>query len=243
MGGPQRRRPVADPRRLDALGVPEEGGHPRLVVGDPAVDHVAELGGHQRRVVGEPLGRVAHRPAAGRLARLRQVPVVERGHRLDAALAAALGQPLVPVDAAAVQRAAPVGLHARPGDREPVGLDAQRRHQVEVLAPAVVVVARDVAGVAARHGAGAAAERVPDRRAAPVLAHRPLDLVRRHGDAEAEVRRERADRHGLQRGRGHPFTAPAVSPLTSQRWVRKKAISTGRVEMTPAAMSCAVLCW
>ena len=27
------------------------------------------------------------------------------------------------------------------------------------------------------------------------------------------------------------------------RWVRKKAMRTGRVETTPAAMSCAVLCW
>ena len=236
-------RPVADPRRLHALGVAEERDHPRLVVRDPAVDHVAQLGRHQRRVLGEALGGVAHGPAAGRLARLRQVPVVERRDRLDAALAQAFAQPPVPVDPRAVQGAAPLGLHPRPGDREAVGLGAERRHQVQVLAPAVVVVAGDVARVAARDRPRTAAERVPDRRAAPVLAHGALDLVRRHRDAEPEAGRERADRRRLERGRRHPFTAPAVRPFTSQRCVRKKAMRTGRVETTPAAMSCAVLCW
>ena len=60
----QRRRPVADARAPCALGVPEEGDHPRLVVGDPLRHDVAEPVGHQRRVLGEALGGVARRPAA-----------------------------------------------------------------------------------------------------------------------------------------------------------------------------------
>ena len=187
---------------------------------------------------------VSRGPAAGCLARLRQVPVVERRDRLDPALAQALAQAHIEVDAGAVERAAAVGLHARPGDREAVGLGSQRRHQVEVLAPAVVVVARDVAGVAARDGAGPA-EPVPDRRPAAVLVDRALDLVRRHRDAELEVRGER--RAAGLRGWssiGHPFTAPAVRPFTSQRCVAKNAMRTGARDTTlrPRARSFAGSC-
>src|SRR3954470_5277094 len=143
-----------------------------------------------------------------------------------------------------VRHPAPVRLHARPGDREAIALEPQRGHQVEVLGPAVVVVAGHVAGVAVLDGAGDRAEAVPDRLAAPVLARRALDLVRRRRRAEAEVRPERAvaDRRRCG-GRRHPFTAPAVMPLMSQRCVTKKAMRTGRVETTPAAISCAVLSW
>ena len=38
--------------------------------------------------------------------------------------------------------------------------------------------------------------------------------------------------------RRHPLTAPAVMPRTSQRCAAKKAMTTGIVETTPAAMSC-----
>ena len=226
MRRPQRRHPVADARRLDALGVPEERDDPRLVVGDPLRHDVAELLAHQRRVVGEALGGVARRPPAHRLAGARQVPVVERRHRLDPALEQTLDEPPVELDAAPVQLPPPVGLHPRPGDREAVRLEPQRRHQVEVAAPAVVVVARDLARVAAGHAARQRAEVVPDRRAAPALADGALDLVRRGRGPEPD----------------HPFTAPAVSPRTSQRWVRKNASSTGSVETTPAAISCAYSC-
>ena len=227
-------RPTACPRIATT--------HGSLWVIQPS-HHVTELVRHQRRVVGEAQRGVPHRPPAGLLARLREVPVIERRDRLDAALEAALDQPPVPRDAARVQRAAPVRLHARPGDREAVGLQPERDHQVEVGGPAVVVVARHVARVAARHRAGAVREAIPDRLAAPVLAHRALDLVGRRGGAEAEARRQPGGADGQRSGGGHPFTAPAVMPFTSQRWVAKKAMSTGRVETTPAAISWAVLSW
>src|SRR6185312_7999439 len=71
-----------------------------------------------------------------------------------------------------------------------VALQAERRHEVEVLAPAVVVVAGDVAGVAVLDDAGEAAEGVPDRVGAPVLVRRSLDLVGGGGGAETESRWE-----------------------------------------------------
>ena len=79
-----------------------------------------------------------------------------------------------------VERPGAVGLHPRPRDREAVGLQAERRHQVEVLAPAVVVVAGDVAGVAVRDGARQRGRRCPrsSRRARP-RAPRPRSGRRR----------------------------------------------------------------
>ena len=78
-------------------------------------------------------------------------------------------EPAVEVEPARLDRPGAGGLHPRPGDREPVRVDAQLGQQVEVLRPAVVVVAGHVTGLAVDHPARRVAERVPDRRAAPVL--------------------------------------------------------------------------
>jgi hypothetical protein len=248
VGGAQGGRPVSDPRRLAALLVAEEGDDPRLVDRHPALDEVAQLGGDDPGVLGEAQRGVARRPAAALLQRLRQVPVEQRRGRLDAALQHPLDQPAVEVEALAQRRAEAVGLDPRPGDREAVGLDLQRLDQVEVLAPAVVVVAGDVAGLAADDVALLVDEAVPVRLAAAVLADGALDLVGRGGDAEAEAGRDRGRRRRGRRGAGrrlrgaHPFTAPAVRPFTSQRWVAKKATTTGTVATTPAAINCAYSC-
>src|SRR5690606_5779352 len=76
---------------------------------------------------------------------------------------------------------------ARPGDGEAVGLQAGVAHEGDVLGPAVVVVAGDVAGAAALDRAGARAERVPDGEAFAVLAGGALDLVGGGGGAPDEV--------------------------------------------------------
>src|SRR5262249_30274743 len=108
----------------------------------------------------------------------------------------------------------------------------------------VVVIARHVARVTVHDGAGPMTEAVPDRLPATIHARGALDLVGGRLRAEAEARGQREHVPPSKRsGRGHPFTAPAVMPLISQRWVMKKAMSTGSVEITPAAMSCAVLSW
>src|SRR6185436_9355500 len=116
------------------------------------------------------------------------------------ALAQTLGELAVPPQARVVRRAAARRLHPRPGDREAVALDAVRGHEVEVLAPAVVVVARHVAGLAAGDSARGVGEAVPDRLAPAVLGHGPLDLVRRGRDAEE--RTGRPGHAGLLRRRG-----------------------------------------
>lgn len=72
-------------------------------------------------VVDEALAGLAVVPATGILQRLRQVPVVERWHGLDAALQQRIDQPRVMVEAGGIRRAAPIGLDPRPRDREAVG--------------------------------------------------------------------------------------------------------------------------
>ena len=67
------------------------------------------------------------------------------------------------------------------------------RHQVEVLGPAVVVVAGHVTVVVVVDRAGTVGERVPDAGAASVLGDGALDLVRRGGDAPDEPFGERRD--------------------------------------------------
>ena len=198
----QRRLPVAHARRFRAVGVPEEGGHPGLVVGHPGVDEIAEALEEEPGVLGEPVDHLARCPAAPILQALRQVPVVDGRHGRDLALQQSLDEPAVEVDALLVGWAAPVRLDAGPGDREPVCLQAERAHHLEVLAPAEVVLAGPVAGLAVRHFPRRPAEAVPDRLAAAILGRRSLDLVGGGGGPPDEIV-----------GKAHPFTAPFMIPL------------------------------
>jgi hypothetical protein len=79
--------------------------------------------------------------------------------------------------------------HARPRHREAVGVEAEVLHQGDIVAEAVVVVARDVTVVGADHGAGHAAEGVPDGCRAAVLEGGAFDLVGGGGRAEEEALR------------------------------------------------------
>ena len=184
----QRRRPVADAGRLDALGVPRNATtHGSLWViqwctTSPSSPAISAAYSAKRSAV----SRAAQPPR--RLARLRQVPVVERRDRLDAALEQPLDEPPVEVDAA--RGSAPRGRRAaraarrsrsgrtrRPatpsgrGRRASGGSGRRRRRRCRRRRP--------------RPGGGRS---VPDRRAAAVLVDRALDLVGGHRDAEAEVR-------------------------------------------------------
>ena len=82
------------------------------------------------------------------------------------------------------------GKDARPGDREPIGVEAAARQPFNVLDPAMIVVAGDVAGVAILHRARRVREHVPDALAAPVLLDRAFDLIARGRSAPDEIRRE-----------------------------------------------------
>ena len=118
----------------------------------------------------------------------------------DGSVEQPVDEPVVVVEPGVVH---PVGgpagrHHARPGDRETVGVDAELGEQRDVLRPAVVAVARDVTGVAAADPAGGVAERVPDARPAAVGVPAALDLVgRRRGTPDEAGGETGQRRHGV----------------------------------------------
>ena len=177
VGGRDGQPDLTAPRGVLPLGVADPGGAPGLVQGDPHRYLRPQRAGHQGRVVGEATRGVAHRPPAGILERLGEVPVVEGQDRRDAAPAQPIDQAVVEVETRLVGRPAAAGLDPRPGHREAEGGGAQVGDQVEVLVEVAIVVGGDIAGVAVEGGAGGVAERVPDRRPPAVGVDRALDLV------------------------------------------------------------------
>ena len=178
------------------------GHHPGLVVGGDGGDAITESRRHGARIVDEARHGVARRPAAVVLQGLRQVPVVQGQVGRDAARQQAVDQALVELQPGLVERAPPLGLDARPADREAVGIDPQGRDQVQVGVQPVVVVTGPAAVGAVGDGAGLATEAVPDRLALAVGLRGALDLERASGDAPDEVRREAAVKSGGVQGAG-----------------------------------------
>src|SRR5690606_25009317 len=145
---------------------------------------------HYARIVGEPAGDVAIGPAAEIVERRGQVPVIERAERLDAGFEQAVDEALVMVEPGLVHPTLAFREDAAPGDREAVGLHAKFAHEADVLAPAAILVAGDVARVAVQHHARPAHEAVPDARARAVGQGRAFDLVRRGRAPPKELLRE-----------------------------------------------------
>jgi hypothetical protein len=105
-------------------GVAVERRDVRLVDRDPVLDPVGVPLPDQGGVLGEGLDGLAVEPAAVVLEGLRQVPVVQRHHRLDAGGEQPVDEAVVEVQALLVGLAAALRQHARPRDGEPVAADA-----------------------------------------------------------------------------------------------------------------------
>ena len=179
-----------EPRRVAAFAVAEQRVDVGLVERHPMLDAVAQPFRNDARVVGEFLRDVTIEPAALLLQRLRQVPMVEAQPRRNAARDQFIDQTIVEIETARLDRAAAGGKNARPRGREPIGVEAAARQQRDVLAPAMIMVAGDVAVVAAFDAAGRVAEDVPDALAAPVGIDRAFDLVARRRGAPDEIGRK-----------------------------------------------------
>ena len=93
------RRASRSARRVHAVEVAEEGAAPRLVEVIQSCTRSPSRPATTRGVVGEASAVVARRPAAAVLQRLRQVPVVQRGPRVDARGQQRVDQPVVEVEA------------------------------------------------------------------------------------------------------------------------------------------------
>ncbi|WFM71059.1 hypothetical protein [Halomonas sp. CKK8] len=182
---------IRQPRRVDAGLVAQDRADPGLVEGGIGMDPVTQLAGHQVDVLLETIGRVAVEPAAALLQVLGKVPVIERDERRDAALQQAVEQALVEIQSLGVGLAL-LGHHARPGDRQAVGVHPQALDQLQILLPAIVVVAGRHAAVTILDPPLGGAEVVPDGRQAAIGLGCSLDLEGRRRDAEGEVRGEKS---------------------------------------------------
>src|SRR5690606_19684880 len=111
--------------------------------------------------------------------------------------------------------------------REAVGLQSELGHERDIFRVPVIVIACHVAVLGADHGTGHAAECVPDRVRTTILVSGALDLIGGSGCAEEHVVRARPGGH-----RYHPFTAPAMMPLTNCLPATTKRMSRGRVAST-----------
>ena len=113
--------------------------------------------------------------------------MIEADPRLDAGGQQRIDQAVVEGEARLICRAPAGRQNARPGDREAISPYPEVAHQRDVLREAMVMIARDVAGITVGDAAFLTAERVPDAGPAAVLADRPLDLIARGGNAPHEV--------------------------------------------------------
>ena len=188
MGRRQHVRQAGHTRRMAADAIAEQRMDVGLVEHRPVLDAVAQPPGDDPRIVGEFAGDVAVDPTAAILQCLRQIPMVEAKPGGDAACDQSVDKPIVKIEAAVFDRAGAGRQNARPRRREPVGIKAAARQPFDVLDPAVIVVARDIAGVACLHPPGRMRINVPDALAAAVFLDRALDLIARGRCTPDEIR-------------------------------------------------------
>src|SRR5262245_6848481 len=98
-----------------------------------------------------------------------------------------IDQALVKVEAALLDRAAAGRKNARPRGRKPISGKIAACEQIDIVAPAVIVVTGDIAGIAVLHAPGRVGEDVPDALAASVFVDRAFDLIARGRRAPYEV--------------------------------------------------------
>ena len=160
---------IGQARGMPAESIAEQREERRLVEGGEPLDAIAVATGDERRIIGKPAGTIAIGPAAAIVERLREIPVIEAEPGLDAGRQQGVDQTVVKGEAGLVGRAAAGGKDARPRRRKTIGTYPEIAHQRDVLAVAVVVIARDVAGIAVGDAPLLPTERIPDAGAAPVL--------------------------------------------------------------------------
>ena len=148
--------------RERAMEIAAVRDHPGLIEARPLPNAAVQLAEQDLAIIGEPVGNVGIEPSAAIVERGREVPVIERQHRLDALLEQRVHQALVEIEAGAVHPARALGEDSGPGRTEAIGCQAELAHQGDVRAEPAVVVARDVAGIPAVDAARRAHEAVPD---------------------------------------------------------------------------------
>src|SRR6516162_3731411 len=155
---------------LAAKSESKQSENRRLVESRKTLHSVAITRRHQYGVVSKPSSTVSGRPATEIVERLGKIPVIEAEPWFDAGGENCIDKPVVEYQARLIRVAPPQRKNTRPSDGETIGMDAEPLHQPNVLQVTVVVIASDLAFLAIG---------VPNAKAAPVFARRPLDLKAR----------------------------------------------------------------
>src|SRR5262249_33108857 len=156
-----------------------------LVEGCPMPYPIAKPSHGNRGIFGEPGSDIPVLPSAEVLEGLRQIPVIKADPRLDVFCQHGLAPLVIECEPLWVWSAAALRQNARPGGRQPVGAYAELAHQRDIFGPPMIVVAGNVARIAAEGITRLMAEAVPDRGPATILPDGTLDLVSRGRDAPA----------------------------------------------------------
>src|ERR1700676_3613810 len=122
--------------------------------------------------------------------------MIERNQRPDIRLEQRIHQAAVMIDTLGICGARPGGLDAGPRDRKAVAVQIKRPHEGNVLAPAMIGVASQVARVAVSDFAWSVREAVPNGLALAVFIPRAFNLVGGGGRAPEKSLRK------CDRGRG-----------------------------------------
>ena len=179
--------------------MPENGHHPRFIVGSNGGNPCPETPAYLARIVDKTVYCATRRPTTGLLQRLRQVPVVQRDVRRNATRQQASNEPVVEGHALLAPRPGARRLHAGPSDREAIGSQPQADQEVQVVVETVVVVAGHLASATIENGAGLATEHVPDGIATPAFARCALYLKGASGSTPDETGRKATSQNGRAR--------------------------------------------
>src|SRR5882724_3225541 len=105
--------------------------------------------------------------------------MIQRRKRRDAVRERLVDKAVVEIEPFGIWRAGSFREEARPCNRESIGLYAERLHQLDIFLVQAIMVGRGIAIAVVGYGSGRVRETVPDRWAAAVFAHGPLDLIGR----------------------------------------------------------------
>src|SRR5687768_11162974 len=166
--------------------------HPWLVYRAPHRDPITKRFEHDRCVVAEPAGDVTIQPAAAIIQCRRQVPVIKRRVRLDAARKERIDETRIEIDSLPVHSAESVPKYPAPRDAESVGIEAEAGHQRNVSFVTAIVIAGDVPGVSVFSQPRRMGETMPDAGSRSISERRPFDLIRRRGCSPHKIKIGRA---------------------------------------------------
>ncbi len=116
--------------------------------------------------------------------------MIETEPRLDAGGEDCIDEPIVEGQPFFIGQSAARRRNARPSRRETISPNTEVLHQGDVLEVAVIMVARDIAGIAIGDLAGSAAPSIPYAGAAAIFLRSSLDLITRCRNAPDKSRGE-----------------------------------------------------